>query len=88
MHVVRSESVSEECGSYVITFTSRAARSLLEVNAPSFPPKLEKTTETPISTTLTCGNDRALPSIIQLIGQIALVHLITQHYHLSLSLRA
>ena len=42
MHVVRSESVSEECGSYVITFTSRAARSLLEVNAPSFPPKLEK----------------------------------------------
>jgi len=42
MHVVRSESVSEECGSYVITFTSRAARSLLEVNAPSFPPKLKK----------------------------------------------
>ena len=42
MHVVRSESVSEEYGSDVITFTPRAARSLLEGNAPSFPPKLEK----------------------------------------------
>ncbi len=66
MHVVRSESESgsEELGSDVTTFTPRTARSLLEGNAPSFPPKLEKTTETPISTTPTCGNDRALPSII------------------------
>ena len=49
-----------------LTSTPRAARSLLEGNAPSFPPKLEKTTETPILTTLTYGNDRALPSIIKL----------------------
>ena len=44
MHVVRSESESgsEEFGSDVTTFTPRTARSLLEGNAPSFSPKLEK----------------------------------------------